>query len=196
MKEPNKFLTHTILTLLIGVFVISSPQFAQAETDPLVAKKLEWFQDQKFGLLMHWGTYSQWGVVESWSICPEDEDWTKRRGPYAADYQTYKTAYENLKNSFNPVKFDPAAWAAAAKEAGMKYLVFTTKHHDGFCMFDTKETDYKVTDKSCPFSQNPKANIAKELFSAFHKEGLGIGTYFSKPRLALQGLLVALLSAL
>jgi alpha-L-fucosidase len=154
---------------------------ARAETDPLVQKKLEWFQDQKFGLLIHWGTYSQWGVVESWSICPEDEDWTKRRGPYAQDYWTYKTAYEKLKDTFNPVKFDPAVWATAAADAGMRYLVLTTKHHDGFCMFDTKETDYKITDKGCPFSKNPNANIAKELFAAFHRQGLGIGVYFSKP---------------
>jgi len=146
-----------------------------------VQKKLDWFQDQKFGLLLHWGTYSQWGVVESWSICPEDEDWTKRRGPHAQDYTAYKAAYEKLKDAFNPVKFDPDSWAAAAKFAGMRYLVFTTKHHDGFCMFDTKETDYKITDQGCPFSRNPKANIAKELFSAFHKQGLGIGAYFSKP---------------
>ena len=51
--------------------------------DPAVLKKLEWWQDLKFGLLMHWGTYSQWGIVESWSICPEDEGWCQRRGPYA-----------------------------------------------------------------------------------------------------------------
>jgi len=150
------------------------------ETDTLVLQKLEWFQDQKFGLLMHWGIYSQWGIVESWSICPEDEDWTKRRGPYAKDYHAYVTAYENLKITFNPVRFDPAGWAAAARAAGMKYVVFTTKHHDGFCMFDTKETDYRVTDSACPFSRNPRANIAREIFAAFRNEGFGIGAYFSK----------------
>jgi alpha-L-fucosidase len=181
MKFLGAYSIFAILSVLSGIMIMASPRSATAQTDPLVQKKLEWFQDQKFGLLMHWGTYSQWGVVESWSICPEDEDWTKRRGPYAYDYQTYVKAYENLKSSFNPVKFDPAAWAAAAKKAGMRYLVFTTKHHDGFCMFDTEETDYKITDKSCPFSQNSKANITKELFSAFRKEGFGIGAYFSKP---------------
>jgi alpha-L-fucosidase len=181
MKKSGAHAIFAFVALLGGILIMASPRIAIGQTDPLVRNKLEWFQDQKFGLLMHWGTYSQWGVVESWSICPEDEDWTKRRGPYADDYRTYVNAYENLKNSFNPVKFDPAAWAKAAKEAGMRYVVFTTKHHDGFCMFDTKETDYKVTDKNCPFSKNSKANITKELFSAFHREGLGIGAYFSKP---------------
>jgi len=149
--------------------------------DPLVQQKLAHWQDIKFGLLMHWGTYSEWGIVESWSICPEDEGWTQRRGPYAANYFDYVKAYENLQTTFNPTKFDPDKWAAAAKDAGMKYVVFTTKHHDGFCMFDTKQTDYKITSPKTPFSTNPKANIAKEVFNAFRKDGFMIGAYFSKP---------------
>jgi len=175
------------LTCLCFLLLLAAVQgFAQSapagykETDPLVLKKLEWFQDMKFGLLMHWGTYSQWGIVESWSICPEDEDWCKRRGPYAGDYFEYKKAYENLKTTFDPVKFDPESWAVAAREAGMRYVVFTTKHHDGFCMFDTKQTDYKITDPGCPFSSNPGRNVAKEVFNAFRERGFGIGAYFSK----------------
>jgi alpha-L-fucosidase len=149
--------------------------------DTQVQQKLATWQDYKFGLMMHWGTYSQWGVVESWSICPEDEGWTARRGPYAASYTGYVQAYQNLQKTFNPVSFDPAKWAAAAKEAGMKYVVFTTKHHDGFCMFDTKQTDYKITSASCPFSANPRSNVVKEVFDAFRKQDFLIGAYFSKP---------------
>ena len=149
--------------------------------DPLVQQKLSHWQDIKFGLLMHWGTYSEWGIVESWSICPEDEGWTQRRGSYAASYFDYVKAYENLQTTFNPTKFDPGKWAAAAKDAGMKYVVFTTKHHDGFCMFDTKQTDYKITSSKTPFSTNAKANVAKEVFDAFRKNGFMIGAYFSKP---------------
>ena len=149
--------------------------------DTLVQQKLDRWQDSKFGLLMHWGTYSQWGVVESWSICPEDEGWTQRRGPYAATYTGYVQAYQQLQTTFNPTHFDPAKWAAAAKEAGMKYVVFTTKHHDGFCMFDTKQTDYKITSAQCPFSSNPRSNIAKEVFDAFRSDNFMIGAYFSKP---------------
>jgi len=132
----------------------------------------------KFGLLMHWGTYSQWSIVESWSLCSEDEPWCSRK---IKNYMDYCRAYTNLKTTFNPVKFDPDKWAAAAANAGMKYVVFTTKHHDGFCMFDTKQTDYKITDPACPFHTNPKANVAKEVFDAFRKQGMWAGAYFSKP---------------
>ncbi len=152
-----------------------------APTDSFTLRGLSRWQDQKFGLLMHWGTYSQWGIVESWSLCPEDEGWTVRRGPYSADYQTYKAQYEALPRVFNPVQFNPEAWADAAKYAGMKYVVFTTKHHDGFCMFDTKQTDYKITNPDYPFASNPRSNIAKEIFSSFRKRGFLIGAYFSKP---------------
>ncbi|HPS62288.1 MAG TPA: alpha-L-fucosidase, partial [Bacteroidales bacterium] len=132
--------------------------------------------------LMHWGPYSQWGIVESWSICPEEYDWCRRvSGSNPTDYNTYLREYEGLQRTFNPSRFDPARWARAAREAGMKYVVFTTKHHDGFCMFDTRYTNYKVTDPSCPFSSDPRKNIAKEIFSAFRSEGLWAGAYFSKP---------------
>ena len=150
-------------------------------TDTAVQHKIAWWQDLKFGLLMHWGPYSEWGVVESWSICPEDEGWTQRRGPYSSDYNTYKKAYENLQTTFNPTAFDPSRWASAAWAAGMRYVVFTTKHHDGFCMFDTHETDYKVTSPRTPFSSSPRANVALEVFKAFRTQGFGIGAYFSKP---------------
>ena len=149
--------------------------------DKLVQAKLAQWGKIKFGLLMYWGTYSQWGVVESWSLCPEDEGWTVRKGPYAKDWFTYKQAYENLQTTFNPVKFNPEKWALAAKNAGMKYVVFTTKHHDGFNMFDTKQSDYKITGTKSPFANNPKANVAKEIFNAFRDQGFMTGAYFSKP---------------
>ncbi|MBN1197837.1 MAG: alpha-L-fucosidase, partial [Bacteroidales bacterium] len=128
--------------------------------------------------LMHWGPYSQWGVVESWSICSEDEPWCRRN---MKNYVDYCRTYTKLKNSFNPVQFNPEKWARAAKDAGMKYVVFTAKHHDGFCMFDTKQTDYSITDAGCPFSLNPMANVTKEIFDAFRAQGFWTGAYFSKP---------------
>ena len=178
-------------TALLFIFLISFIGYSQAiyederyvpETDPLVLENLDEWQDKKFGLLMHWGSYSQWGIVESWSICPEDYGWCKReKGTNPENYNVYKDEYEGLKNTFNPTKFNPEKWAKAAKQAGMKYMVFTTKHHDGFSMFDSKYTDYKVTDKNCAFSSNPRANITKEVFNAFRKEDFWIGAYFSKP---------------
>lgn len=147
-------------------------------SDQLVVRKLSTWQDLKFGFFMHWGPYSQWGVMESWTICPED--WTKRTGPYADNYFNYKKAYENLQTTFNPSDFNPEEWAKAARYAGMKYLVFTTKHHDGFCMFDTKETDYKITSNKTPYSANQQSDITKEIFKVFRKNNFMIGAYFSK----------------
>jgi alpha-L-fucosidase len=166
-------------TLFAATVLAQSPYIPP--TDPLVKAKLAQWQDMKFGLLMHWGPYSQWGVVESWSICPEDEGWCARKPEHGATYNEYVKNYEALQTTFNPVKFDPEHWAKAAKDAGMKYMVFTTKHHDGFCMFDTKSTDYKITSPNCPFHDDPRVNVTKEIFTAFRKEGLWTGAYFSKP---------------
>lgn len=173
-------LTSVQLTHLAAQAHVMSKTYV-APSDPQVQKKLASWQDLKFGLFMHWGTYSQWGIVESWSICPEDEGWTQRKGPYSADYNTYVKAYENLQTTFNPTKFNPEKWVTAAKQAGMKYVVFTTKHHDGFCMFDTKQTDYKITSTKTPFSTNPRSNVAKEIFNTFRSQDFMIGAYFSKP---------------
>jgi alpha-L-fucosidase len=144
-------------------------------TDTLVKKKLDLWQDQKFGMIIHWGIYAQAGIIESWSIC--SEDWISRDS--TSNYDEYKKWYWGLQKEFNPVKFNPEQWAKAAKGAGMRYLVFTTKHHDGFNMFDTKESDFKITNG--PFSNHPKSNVAKYVFDAFRKEGIMIGAYYSKP---------------
>lgn len=176
---------------LILLIVIQLTSFSQAiyedekyipETDSLVLEKLDQWQDLKFGLLMHWGAYSQWGIVESWSICPEEYGWCERTaGTNPNNYNMYVDEYEGLKTTFNPTSFNPNKWAEAAKNAGIKYVVFTTKHHDGFCMFDTKYTDYKITDPACPFSTNKKSNITKEIFNSFRNKGMWTGAYFSKP---------------
>ncbi len=169
-----------IIILLVPSFswVNGQGSAGDVETDPLVLQSLEQWKDMKFGLLMHWGPYSQWGIVESWSLCSEDEPWCRR---HMKDYTEYCRQYEALKTTFNPVKFDPERWAEAAAFAGMKYVVFTTKHHDGFCMFDTRQTDYRITDPGCPFHRNPKSNVTLEIFNAFRKKGFRTGTYFSKP---------------
>ncbi len=175
---------HILMCLLVGWLNSTDAQQIHEderyfpETDSLVQNNLLHWQDVKFGLLMHWGAYSQWGIVESWSICPEDEGWCVRS---IADYEDYVQKYEALKTTFNPVQFDPVPWAKAAHDAGMKYVVFTTKHHDGFCMFDSRYTDYKITDPGCPYSVNQKADVAKEIFNAFRAQGFMTGAYFSKP---------------
>lgn len=143
--------------------------------DPAVRAKLSQWRDLKFGILMHWGLYSVPGICESWTITSEDwitPDTTRT-------YEEYKQWYWGLINEFNPSKFNPEQWAKTAKSAGMRYMVFTTKHHDGFCLFDSKETDFTVTHSR--FGNNPKSNVARYIFDAFRNEGLMTGAYFSKP---------------
>ena len=181
MKPLRQLLLATLLCAapLSATYAAESQGDYVPETDQLVVRKLEQWQDWKFGFMMHWGPYSQWGVVESWSICSEDVEWCKR--PEGEAYVDYVKRYEQLPTTFNPVKFDPEQWARVAKDAGTKYVVFTTKHHDGFNMYDTRQSDYRITAPDVPFHTNPRADVTKEVFNAFRAQGFGIGAYFSKP---------------
>lgn len=179
----NKVLSLFLLSAL-AVSTASAQTYAHgrsetytAPTDAKVLEKLDKWQDQKFGMLIHYGLYSQMGIVESWSICAEEEDWIPRDSTIA--YDAYKRKYWNVINEFNPTKLDPASWAKVGKQAGMKYAVFTTKHHDGFNMFDTKQTDFSIANGA--FKNDPRRNVAKEVFNAFRNEGYMIGAYYSKP---------------
>lgn len=145
--------------------------------DPKVRENLAKWQGNKFGIIIHMGLYSELGSIESWGLCPED--WVTRPG--YDDYYKYATDYRNTKTKFNPVNLDSKKWAKMFKDAGAKYMIFTSKHHEGFAMYDSKYTDFKVTDKSVPYSVNPKADILKDVLDATRKEGLGVGVYFSKP---------------
>ena len=151
--------------------------------DQKVLDNLESWQDLKFGFFVHWGAYSQWGR-ESWTLSPE-KDWGRSKTPAwkacGEDLDRYRQAYWDLNKTFNPVGFDAEKWADMAASAGMKYFVFTTMHHDGFVMFDSKYTDYKITGPDCPYHTQKNPDVTKALFDAFHKKGFKIGTYYSKP---------------
>lgn len=147
----------------------------QYPTDPKVLEKLDKWEDQKFGMLIHYGLYAQLGIVESWSIC--SEDWVNR--DTTTTYEADKRKYWSTIDQFKPEKLDPESWAKYGKKAGMKYMIFTTKHHDGFNMFDTKYSDFSITKGA--FKNHPRRNVAKEVFNAFQKEGFMIGAYYSKP---------------
>ena len=123
-------------------------------------ERLEWFRDLGFGLFIHWSVDGPLGSVISHSLAGADADFTKRY-------------IEQLPGAFNPQRYRPAEWAALAKLAGMKYVVFTTKHHNGFCMWDTKTTTFDVM--STPYKQDITAALVK----AFRAEGIAIGFYFS-----------------
>lgn len=182
----NRILPLLFLLTTFSVAVLSAqdqgPLHGRSRTytwpeEKEVLDKLDNWQDLKFGILIHWGLYSELGVVESWSICSEEEDWIGRDSTLS--YDRYKRDYWATIDKFYPFRFDPGSWAATAKTAGMKYVVFTTKHHDGFCMFDTKQTDFSIMNG--PFGNDLRANVTKEIFEAFRNEGFWIGAYFSKP---------------
>jgi alpha-L-fucosidase len=121
------------------------------------SKALSWFVAARFGMFIHWGTYA----------LPARHEWVKNHEALSeAEYQKYF-------QYFNPDRFEPRAWARHCREAGMRYLVFTTKHHEGFCMWDTAQTDYKVT--RTPFGRD----LLAETVEAFRAEGLRIGFYYS-----------------
>ena len=145
----------------------------------VIQDKLEWFQNQKLGIIFHWGLYAQAGIVESWQLSKED-DWSRKHGAFRKDLKELRHDYWALSHEFNPVNFDPESWAKAAKYAGFRYMIFTTKHHDGFNMYDTKYSDYKITSKDSAFHNNPLADILKYVNEAFRKEGIATGAYYSK----------------
>ena len=163
-----------------GVHNYSAAETYVKPTDPAVLEKLEWFQDQKLALMMHWGIYCQLGMVASWALSDKDADWSRHQVNWTDDGEKFKEQYYALNKSFNPIRFQPEEWAQTAKDCGFKYLILTTKHHDGFCLWDTRYSDYKVTAPDCPYHVSEHADLVKSMFDAFREKGLGIGAYFSK----------------
>lgn len=163
-----------------GVHNYSAVDTYVKPTDPAVLEKLEWFQDQKLALMIHWGIYCQLGMVASWALSDKDADWSRHQVNWTDDGEKFKEQYYALNKSFNPIRFQPEEWAQTAKDCGFKYLILTTKHHDGFCLWDTRYSDYKVTAPDCPYHVSEHADLVKSMFDAFREKGLGIGAYFSK----------------
>lgn len=151
------FFTKIILFLL--VVLTCSASFAQLkkETGEEKTARMKWWTDARFGMFIHWGLYSQGARHE----------WVKQREKMTDE------EYQKYFEQFNPDLFNPAEWARMAKAAGMKYAVITTKHHEGFCLFDSKFTDYKATNTPI------KKDLIKEWVNAFRAEGLKVGFYYS-----------------
>ncbi len=181
MSSYRTFLL-TILILALSAFragaqgnVHERSDTYQWPADAQVVERLHHWQDQKFGVLIHWGLYAVPGIVESWSIC--DEDWITR--DTTMTYQQYKDWYWGHAEQFNPVDFDPEQWASVLHDAGMKYVIFTTKHHDGFCMYDSRQTDFTIARHA--FAGHPRRDVLRHVLEAFRAKGFMAGTYFSKP---------------
>jgi alpha-L-fucosidase len=128
-----------------------------SETDTQKAQRMAWWTDDRFGMFIHFGLYSQ----------AARHEWVKHN-----EHLTNEQ-YQKYFDQFNPDLFDPKKWAREAKNAGMKYAVLTTKHHEGFCLFDSKFTEYKATNTPV------KRDLVKEYVEAFRAEGLKVGFYYS-----------------
>jgi alpha-L-fucosidase len=139
----------------------SAPSTQAQEYDPSPAniEARRWFQDAKFGMFIHWGIYSELG----------DGEWVMEH------HQIPVRHYEKLAAQFYPARFDAKGWVAAAKAAGMKYITVTTRHHDGFAMFQTKMSDWNIVDRS-PFGKDAIRMLAEEC----HKQGIKLFFYYSQ----------------
>jgi alpha-L-fucosidase len=145
--------------LIIVIIFLSSNLNAQLpkESDAAKTKRMEWWTEARFGMFCHWGLYA----------LAARHEWVKKYEKMTDEN------YQKYFEIFNPDLFDPKEWALMAKNAGMKYFVITAKHHEGFCMFDSKYTDYKIT--NTPY----KKDILKEVVDAFRAEGIKVGFYYS-----------------
>ena len=146
--------------LVVFLFIIISLNLFSQELNLNKPEREQWFTELGFGMFIHWSYDVQYGMVISHSLVGASDDYLKRY-------------FNDLPKTFNPSAFNPHDWAKKARLAGMKYMVFTTKHHNGFCMWDTKSTDYNIM--NTPFSKD----AVKEFVDACRAEGLAVGFYFS-----------------
>lgn len=150
--------------------------FAQNNSLSLNPQKAEWFKDAKFGMFIHWGLYSM--LEGSYKNRTLPDTTLENGNTWYAEWiqmrlEIPSNEYKKLAQTFNPVNFNADAWVAEAKNAGMRYFVITSKHHDGFALWDTKVSDFKVTNS--PF----KRDILAELVAACKKYGIKYGFYYS-----------------
>lgn len=157
-----------LLKCMVGVIGILMSLNVQSQ--PADSESMKWFQDAKFGLFIHWGLYSQTAG-----------DWKGRPTTGGEHFMLYERIpvkeYALIANDFNPTAYDAVKWVKTAKKAGMKYLIITAKHHDGFAMYNSDCSDYNIV-KRTPFARDPM----KELVEACRKEGLKFGFYYSLGR--------------
>lgn len=156
-------------TVVLLVFIFLS-QAMQAQKKQPDAGRLEWWQEARFGMFIHWGVYSLYGgVYNGHQQAKGDAAWILNRCKIPV------AEYREKAKSFNPDHYDPEAWVKMAKEAGMKYLIVGAKHHDGFALFDTEASDWNVVDAT-PYGKD----LLKPLADACHKQGIKLGFYYSQ----------------
>ena len=143
---------------ILMIFLVNNLYSQNYKPAPENIKARNWFQDARFGLFVHWGVYSILG----------DGEWVMNNQNISVD------EYEKLPAFFNPIDFDPKEWVSMVKQAGMKYITITSRHHDGFSMFDTKMSDYNIVD-STPYGKD----IIKALADECRREGIKLFFYYS-----------------
>ena len=157
---------RTVLSAVLVTFLLAAagvtgqapaPAGLPAETPAQKDARLAWWTDARFGMFIHWGLYAQ----------AARHEWVKK------NERITDATYQKYFDAFNPDLYDPREWARQAKQAGMKYAVITAKHHEGFCLFDSKFTDYKATNTPA------RRDLLKAWVEAFRAEGLRVGFYYS-----------------
>ena len=154
------FLLFSAVTCFLQLSLVAQP-----ETKDQPESRMEWWRDARFGMFIHWGLYAI--PAGEWNGKTEYGEWIRHSGRIPLE------TYDQFQNQFNPVKFNADNWVKIARDAGMKYIVITSKHHDGFCMFDTKQTEFNIM--GTPFGRD----VMKELADACRKYGLKLCFYYS-----------------
>jgi len=148
---------HSIFLFSLSILIVFPSSIFGSQENQLSANRLAWFREAKFGLFIHWGVYSQIGR----------EEWAREL------LQIPLSEYQKYAESFNPVNYNPGDWVKLAKEAGVNYIIITSKHHDGFCIFDSQFTDYDS------MSARIHRDLLGALVDACRKENMPIGFYYS-----------------
>jgi len=177
--NPKNHTIRTTITLVIaavlaGTFSIHAQPAETKETSEQRDARMGWWRDAKFGMFIHWGVYAVPAGLHKGKPTPTrgfpfDAAWTM------LNYEIPVAEYKEFAKEFNPVKYNAEEWVKLAKEAGMKYIVFVTKHHDGFAMFDTKVSDWNIV-QAAPYGKDP----LKDLADACRKHGIKLGFYYSQ----------------
>ena len=173
MSLVRHFLTAALAACMIATTALgaesNTPAVPSTETPAQHNARMQWWREARFGMFIHWGIYSVPAGTWQGKPVPGIGEWIMNRGKIpVADYAKFAA-------EFNPVKFDADSWVRLAKEAGMKYIVITSKHHDGFAMFKSTASPYNIYDAT-PFKRDP----LKELAAACQQHGLKLGFYYSQ----------------
>jgi len=162
-------LAAALLVSLCGTVIPQEVVGQPGETPEQRDARMKWWREARFGMFIHWGVYSVPAGTYKGKQVPSIGEWIMNQGKIPV------VEYKQFAQQFNPVRYDPEAWVRLAKEAGMKYIVITSKHHDGFALFDSKVTDWDVVDAT-PYGKD----LLKPLAAACEKQGIKLGFYYSQ----------------